>query len=225
MPEVQPATVMLVDDHEIVRDGLREVLERTGEFEVVGEASDGVEAVDVAVSQRPDVIVMDLIMPVKGGVDACREIMERVPETKVLVLTMSNEQDAVLESLAAGATGYLQKTHGRAVFLDTIRDVAAGEYRIPSDSLRRVLAGIRNAPPPVVQGPALEELSARERGMLSLFVQGRTYAEIAEIRGLQAVTVRNAIYGIQRKLEFSNKQELVVWAVRQGLLGDAPEVS
>ena len=224
MPDAQPTSVMLVDDHEIVRDGLREVLERTGEFQVVGEASDGAEALEVAVSQRPDVIVMDLIMPVKGGVDACREIMELLPGTKVLVLTMSNEQDAVVEALAAGATGFLQKTHGRATFLNTIRDVVAGEYRIPSDALRRVLAGIRHAPQPV-QGPELEELTARERELLSLFVQGRSYAEIAEIRGLQAVTVRNAIYGIQRKLEFSNKQELVVWAVRHGLLGEVPDPS
>ena len=178
-------------------------------------------AVAMAQSQRPDVIVMDLFMPVKNGFDACREILEHLPDAKVLVLTVSNEQDAVIQCIAAGATGFLQKTHGRETFLATIRDVAAGEYRIPGDALRRVLAGIRQTSRPT-HGPALDRITDRERKMLSLFVQGRSYAEIAAVRGLQPLTVRNAIYGIQRKLEFANKQELVVWAVRHGLLDDAP---
>lgn len=224
MSEARVASVVLVDDHEIVRDGLREVLERTGEFTVVGEASDGVEAVEVSAAHRPDVIVMDLIMPVKGGVDACREIIEQAPETRVLVLTMSNEQDAVVEALAAGAMGFLQKTHGRATFLDAVRDVAAGEYRIPGDVLRRVLSGIRNGPQPVA-GPELAELTNRDQEILTLFVRGRSYSEIAQERGLRPVTVRNAIYNIQRKLGLANKRELVVWGVRQGLLDEAADAS
>ncbi len=212
--------VMLVDDHEIVRDGLREALERSGEFAVVAEAADGETAVAMAQVQQPDVIVMDLFMPVKNGFDACREIMDCLPDAKVLVLTMSNEQDAVIQCIAAGAIGFLQKTHGRATFLNTIRDVAAGEYRIPSGALRRVLAGIRQAPQSL-QGPGIDEITPRERGMLALFVRGRSYAEIAAARGVQPLTTRNAIYGIQRKLEFANKQELVVWAVRHGLLDEA----
>ena len=219
MADAAAASVVLVDDHKIVRDGLREALESTGEFLVVGEASDGLEAVDVAVAHRPDVIVMDLFMPLKGGVDACREIMDQIPETRVLVLTMSNEQDAVVEALAAGAVGFLQKTHGRETFLDVIRDVVGGEYRIPGEALRRVLAGIRHAPQPE-DGPPLEDLTDREREMLTLFVRGRSYSDIAEARGLQPVTVRNAIYNIQRRLDFANKQELVVWGVRHGLLDD-----
>ena len=219
MSDSQPTRVMLVDDHEIVRDGLREALTRSGDFEVVAEAADGKAAVEMAQSQQPDVIVMDLFMPVKNGFDACREILEHLPDAKVLVLTVSNEQDAVIQCIAAGATGFLQKTHGRETFLATIRDVAAGEYRIPGDALRRVLAGIRQTSRPT-RGPDLEQITERERQMLSLFVQGRSYAEIAEARGLQPLTVRNAIYGIQRKLEFANKQELVVWAVQHGLLDD-----
>ena len=217
MSELQPTRVMLVDDHQIVRDGLRETLERSGEFEVVAEAADGETAVEMAQSQQPDVIVMDLFMPVKNGFDACREIMDEAPHAKVLVLTMSNEQDAVTQCIAAGAIGFLQKTHGREIFLNTIRDVAAGEYRIPSDALRRVLAGIRQAPQSV-QGHGIDEITVREREMLTMFVQGLSYVEIADARGLKPLTVRNAIYGIQRKLEFSNKQELVVWAVQHGLL-------
>ena len=220
MSDLQAIKVMLVDDHEIVRDGLREVLERSGGFQVVGEAADGETAVDVARICQPEVVVMDLFMPLKNGANACREIMEYVPEAKVLVLTMANEQDAVIQCISAGAIGFLQKTHGRETFLDTIRDVAAGEYRIPSDALRRVLTGIRQSPK-TAGGPGIEEITTREREMLTMFVQGRSYAEIANARGVQPLTVRNAVYGIQRKLGFANKQELVVWAVRHGLLEDS----
>ena len=97
--------VMLVDDHEIMRDGLREVLERSGDFEVVGEAGDGDSAVREAQNLKPDVIIMDVMMPLKDGIEACREITDVLPETKVLILTAASEEDAVVESFAAGATG------------------------------------------------------------------------------------------------------------------------
>ena len=106
-----------------------------------GQAADGQVAVEMASELHPDVVVMDLIMPVKNGIDSCREIMDELPGTRVLVLTMSTEQDAVVDSLAAGATGYLQKVCGRQEFLTAVRDVAAGQYRIPNDAMRRVLAG------------------------------------------------------------------------------------
>ena len=137
--------VMLVDDHEIMRDGLWEVLERSGDFEVVGQAGDGAAAVRVAQQLRPDVIIMDVIMPLKNGIDACREIMEMLPDTRVLILTASSGEDAFMESVAAGATGYLQKYSGKEKLLCTVRDVAEGEYRIPGDVIRRVFAGIRHA--------------------------------------------------------------------------------
>ena len=222
---VSPAVkVMLVDDHEIVREGLREVLESGGEFQVVGQAADGQLAVEMASELQPDVVVMDLIMPVKNGIDACREIMEELPSTRVLVLTMSTEQDAVVDSLAAGAMGYLQKVCGRQEFLSVMHDVAAGEYRIPSDAMRRVLAGIRSAPR-AAGGPTLGGITEREREMLALFARGRSYAEIGDARGIQPITVRNAIYIIQRKLGFSNKQELVFWAVQNGLVDAGSEAS
>ena len=214
--------VMLVDDHEIVREGLREVLEGAGNFEVVGQAADGQMAVEMASELQPDVVVMDLIMPVKNGIDACREIMDELPATRVLVLTMSTEQDAVVDSLAAGATGYLQKVCGRQEFLSAVRDVAAGEYRIPSDAMRRVLAGIRTAPRPS-GGSTVESITVRERELLALFARGRSYAEIGEARGIQPITARNAVYNIQRKLGFSNKQELVFWAVQNGLVDAGSE--
>ena len=211
--------VMLVDDHEIMRDGLREVLERSGDFEVVGQAGDGDAAVKIALNIKPDVIIMDVMMPLKDGIEACREITELLPETRVLILTASSEEDAVMEAVAAGATGYLQKYSGKEQLLRTVRDVANGEYRIPAEAIRRVFAGIRVASEQVAtQGPG--RLTAREREILTLFAQGLSYADIAEIRGNSPLTVRNAIYGIQNKLGIETKQELAVWAVRNGLLDD-----
>ena len=208
---------MLVDDHKIVLDGLREVLERSGEFEVVGQAGDGAEAVRVARQLKPDVIIMDVIMPVKNGIDACREISEILPDTKVLVLTASIEDDAVMEAVAAGATGYLQKFHGKDKLLQTVRDVAEGEYRIPAVVMKRVFDGIRHAEQQRKTWE-LGRLTAREQEILTLFAQGLSYSEIAGARGNQPVTIRNAIYGIQGKLEIETKRGMVIWAVRNGLL-------
>ena len=171
--------VMLVDDHEMMRDGLREALQRTGDYEVVGEAGDGVEAVWIAQSLRPDVIIMDVMMPLQNGIDACREIMEVLPETRVLMVTAATERDAVIEAVAAGATGYLEKYSGMAKLLRTVRDVAEGEHRIPGDVIRRVFAGFRTG----AQQPAheLNRLTAREREILTLFAQGLSYAAIAPL--------------------------------------------
>ena len=213
--------VILVDDHEIMRDGLREVLQRAGDFEVVGQAGDGAAAVRVAQSLKPDVIIMDVMMPLKNGIDACREIIEMLPGTKVLMLTAASEEDAVMEAVAAGATGYLQKYSGKDRLLNTVRDVAQGEYRLPADVIRRVFAGIRGTA--LESGHRSEGLTAREREILTLFAQGLSYAKIAETRGNRPVTVRNAIYGIQNKLGIETKQGLVVWAVRSGLLDHSPD--
>ena len=214
-------TVMLVDDHEIMRDGLREILERSDEFEVVGQAGDGVAAVRAAQTLRPDLIIMDVMMPLKSGIDACREITEMMPGTRVLMLTASAEEDAVIEAVAAGASGYLQKYSGKEKLLVTVRDVAEGEYRLPGEAIRRVFAGIRGT----ARGKMareLEKLTPREREVLTLFSRGLTYAEIAGARGNRPLTIRNAVYGIQDKLGIETKQELVVWAVRCGLLDDYP---
>ena len=211
--------VMLVDDHEIMRDGLREVLERSGDFEVVGEAGDGASAVRVAQELKPNVIIMDVMMPIKDGIEACREITDMLPETGVLILTASPEEDAVMEAVAAGATGYLQKYSGKEQLLRTVGEVAQGGYRMPADAVRRAFAGIRAAQGQVNM-PKTGRLTDRERDILTMFSQGLTYAEIAGARGNKWVTIRNAIYGIQNKLGIETKQGLVVWAVRNGLLDD-----
>ena len=209
--------VMIVDDHSIVRVGLKQVLEQSGEFEVVGEAADGEEAVRVAADVSPDVVVMDVIMPKKDGVEACREIMESVPETHVVMLTASTEVDAIVEAVAAGATGYLQKETDRERLLSTVRDAVSGELRVPVEIVRRAFEEIRGGGR---AGDAAARLTQGEREILVSVSQGMSYARIAEARGVKPVTVRNAIYGIQQKLGVGSMQELVLWSVRNGLLGD-----
>lgn len=212
--------VLIVDDHSVVRLGLTQALERTGEFEVVGQAADGEEAVRIAAEVSPDVVVMDVIMPRKDGVEACRELMEFAPETRVIMLTASTEEDAVVEAVAAGATGYLQKDTGLDRLLSAVRDVAMGQLRIPVEVVTRVFAEMRH-------GQAEEDaasragLTQREREILVSFASGASYAKIAQERGVKTVTIRNAVYRIQAKLRVETMQGLVRWAVRNGLVDDA----
>ena len=217
-----PTRVMLVDDHAIMRDLLRDALENTGEFQVVAQASDGEEALKVAAEAAPDVIVMDVIMPVMDGIESCRRIMELMPDIRVLILTASNEQDAIVSSIAAGATGYLQKYSGKEQLLTTLREVALGEFRIPGDAARRLARAVRSPSDSDGSG-RLATLTEREREILKLFAQGLSYQEIGEIRSNSALTVRNAVSGVQRKLGFKTRQQMVVWAVRVGLVdGGSP---
>ena len=209
--------VMIVDDHAIVREGLKDIMDRAGDFKVVAEAGDGASAVESAVGARPDVVVMNIDMPLKGGIDACREIKDLLPDTKVLMLTGSTDEDSVIRSVAAGATGYLQKYCSRDKFLSTLRDVADGEFRVPAETMRRVFSNVRHKSFEA-ESADLSELTQREREILALFAQGMSYAKIADAMGNRPLTIRNAIYAIQNKLRVKTKQELVVRAVRSGLL-------
>ena len=222
MSATTPTKIMLVDGHMIMREGLQEVLERTGEYEIVGHASDGEVAVEMAQSLSPDVIIMDILMPVKDGIEACREIKDALPATHVFILTASTEEDTVVQAVAAGATGYLQKFSGREKLISTVRDVSKGEFRMPGDVMRRVFQGIRSTSD-LITSPELDRLTPREQEILKFFARGLSYSEIAGFMGNRPLTIRNAVYAIQNKLGVKTKQELVVWAVRRGLLDDFPD--
>ena len=198
---------------------MRRVLENTGEFEIVGQASDGEEAVPLVLELRPEVVIMDIIMPGKDGVAACREIVESLPDTRVLMLTASTDDDRVVAAVAAGATGYVIKDAGLPELVEAVRDVAMGRVRIPLPVLRRVsaMASGQSERPATRDAPVLTE---RERSVLTMFAGGSSYAEIAEAQGNSPSTVRNVIYRIQDKVGATSRQGLVVWAVRNGLLED-----
>ena len=162
-----------------------------------------------------------MMMPNKDGVEACREIMELLPCTRVLMLTASSEMDAVIEAVAAGATGYLRKETGLEQLLSAVRDVVQGKLRVPVPVVRRVFAAIRDPGP--LDSAAAAGLTLRERETLIFFARGMPYAGIAEAMGIKPVTVRNTIYNIRDKLEVGSMQGLVLWAVRNGLLDDGTE--
>ena len=144
--------------------------------------------------------------PKKDGVEACREIMEFLPCTKVIMLTASTEADAVIEALAAGAAGYLQKVAGMDQLLSTVQGAAAGEMRLPTEVVRRVFDRIRSG----AKSKQVLDLTPREKEILVSFCRGMSYAAIAEAREVKVATIRNAIYTIQVKLGVSSKQEIVV---------------
>ena len=222
MSSADRTRVMVVDDHPIMRNGLRDALEASGRLEVVGMAGDGEEAVRTAGELAPQVIVMDVMMPRKDGIDACREIMELLPDTRVVMLTASTEMDAVIEAVAAGATGYLQKYALPGDLVETVLDVAGGRIRMPEEAMKEVFATIRRERQ-LAPKKAQDGLTALERETLTLFACGRSYTQIAEARGITKVTVRNTLYRIQDKLGIKTKQELVIWAVRNGLVEDEAE--
>ena len=211
--------VMVVDDHPIMRTALSDLLEESGRFVVVGQAGDGEEALRIAEELKPDVVVMDVIMPRKNGIDACQEIMELLPETRVIVLTAATEEDAVIDAVAAGATGYLQKYSRPEQLVEAVLDVAEGRLRVPDEAVKRVFAMLRGRRQLVSPQPT-DKLTALERETLTLFASGTPYAEVAGARGISVVTVRNTLYRIQDKLGIETKQELVIWAVRNGLVDD-----
>ena len=207
-----------MDDHPMMRRGLQEVLEDSGGFEIVGQAADGAEAVEMAGESRPDVIVMDVMMPGKNGVEACRDILDLLPDTKVVMLTASTEEDAVIEAIAAGATGFVQKYSGGEELVHALRKVAEGRLMVPEDAVIRVFKLLRGGAH-LTPGPKV--LTAREREVLTHFAQGKSYARIAEALGISTTTIKNTVYRIQDKLGVDSKQAVVVWAVRNGLLDDA----
>ena len=162
----------------------------------------------MATDVSPDVVVMDVMMSKKDGVEACREIMESAAETRVLMLAASSEEDAVAEAIAAGATVYLQKETDRERLLSAVRGVALGELHLPLEVVSKVFAGIRDAE----KGNAVEVagLTSRKLEILVSVARGMSYAQIAQARGVKPVTVRNAIYSIQQKLRIRMMQGLLV---------------
>ena len=211
--------VLLVDDHPDIREVLQVMLESSGQFEVVGQARDGEEAVRVAFQLLPDVVLMDVMMPKKDGVEACREIMDALPDTRVVMLTASPEEDAVIQAMAAGAACYLQKVTDLGRLVSTLKAAATGEARIPTSVVRRVFTKIQGE---LSSEGVHEELTLSEKEILASFSRGKSYRAIAESRGAEPGSIRDAIYSIEVKLGVGTKQQMVVWAVRSGLADSRP---
>ncbi len=205
-----PVRVLLVDDHPVVRDGLRGVLEGAGGFEVVGEAGDGRQALRMVGAARPDVVLMDLRMPVLDGVGATAALRAEHPEVPVLVLTTYDRDADIVRAIDAGATGYLLKDAPREELHRAVRAAARGETVLAPAVAARLVGRLR--------GPAAGELSAREREVLGHVARGRTNREIAAALVVSEATVKTHLLNAFAKLGVDDRTAAVVTALERGEL-------
>jgi DNA-binding NarL/FixJ family response regulator len=210
-----PVSVMLADDHAVVRDGLRALLEGGNDLQVVGVAGNGREAVAEALRLRPDIVIMDIAMSELDGVEATRRIVERCPETRVLILSMYLSAEHIYRALQAGAQGYVLKESAGEEVVEAIRAVRAGKrylsHRITETVIDDYLREGTNVSP-------LDSLSLRERDVLQMVVEGRTNAVIAQVLSLSPKTVETYRARIMKKLKVKDTVELVKFSMRHGLI-------
>jgi NarL family two-component system response regulator YdfI len=210
--------VLVVDDHMVVREGLRTILETAGDLEQVGEAADGAEAVRLVAELSPDVVLMDLRMPGVDGIEAIRQIKARHPEIEVVILTTYNDDAYIVRGLRAGARGYLLKDSGRDVLFESIRAAARGESLLQPEVVDRVVAHLAEP------GPSqAETLSGREQEVLTLLAEGAANKEIAARLHISERTVKAHVTGIFNKLGVNSRAEAVAVALRGGLLPQNPQ--
>ena len=219
-PEIALAEprVLLVDDHDLFRTGLRNLLSDEG-VDVVGEAQTGAEAIGLVRELAPDVVVMDLNMPGMGGVEATRQINVFAPLTRVLVLTISEQDADVLDAILAGASGYLLKDSSIQDLLQGIRSAAVGEALISPHIAAKVLQRVRaTSTSPEIADTIRSELSDREVQVLKLIANGTDNAQIAAELHISPKTVKNHISNILMKLQIDNRIQAAVYAVRSGIV-------
>jgi len=204
--------VLLADDHQIVRQGLRGILVAAG-HEVIGEASDGREALKLARTLNPDIAVLDLSMPLLNGLDAAREMRRLVPDIKIILLTMYTDKGYVLQALRAGARGYVLKTQAAEDLISAIREILRGETYLSPGLAASVVDAVLES-----TNEAADPLTARERQILQLVAEGNTTKEIARLLNVSFKTAESHRNHIMKKLDIHEVAGLVRYAIRQGLL-------
>ena len=218
--------ILVVDDHEVVRTGLRTVLESADGLEVVAEAATAIAAIEQAIAHTPDLVLMDVRLADDGGsagIDACRQIKSQLPDTHVLMFSSFTEREAVIASVLAGASGYITKNLERSQLIEAIRSVARGEGQLDSRVAGAVIGRLTELAGDASQSES--PLTAREREVLALIARGLTNREIASELVISEHTARNHVTSILNKLGFSRRAEAAAYAARLGLLNeDEPPV-
>lgn len=208
--------ILIVDDHEVVRLGLRALLDRQPGFTVVGEASTAREALQKALMHKPDVVVMDIRLPGRSGIEACQDIVQKLPGIKVIMLTSYAEDELLFDAITAGACGYVLKQIGSGELIRAIETVGRGEALLDPAVTQSVFDRVREAARRETAA-AFTDLTEQEVRVLALVAEGKTNREIAETLYLGEGTVRNYVSSILRKLALTNRAEAAAYAVQHNL--------
>jgi DNA-binding NarL/FixJ family response regulator len=215
---MKPIRILLVDDHTVVRKGLRLLLESHGDFKVVCDAADGREAIALAEQHRPDVVVMDVAMPILNGIEASRHICASLPETAIVILSMHSDEAYVLKALKAGARAYLLKDSAEHDLIAAVKAVSDGKaFFSPAISKMLVEDYVRQMQEQKIED-SFELLTTREREVLQLLAEGRSNKEAANILQLSLHTVETHRANIFQKLNLHNGAELILYAIRKGVI-------
>jgi two-component system, NarL family, response regulator DevR len=208
--------ILLVDDHEVVRLGLKALLDHHGQFEVVGEAATAKEALEQVARLHPDIVLMDIRLPGTSGIEACEEVVKQFPETRVVMLTSYAEDEMLFSAIRAGASGYILKQIGGEDLVRALEAVGRGEALLDPAVTQRVFQEVRRAVKEE-EASAFVNLSQQERHVLLLVSEGKTNREIAKALFLGEGTVRNYVSSILSKLGVSNRAEAAAYAVEHNL--------
>jgi DNA-binding NarL/FixJ family response regulator len=219
---VMKIRVLIVDDHAVVRQGLRMFIDMQKDMEVVGEGTNGIEAVELATRLNPDVILLDLIMPQMDGVEATRRILESTPHSRVLILTSFGEDDKVFPAIRAGAQGYLLKDIQPNELVKAVRETFQGKTQLHPDIAHRLMTAVSGSAPPQDEKQALplEELqilTEREREVLDWIAHGLSNREIAEKMVISEKTVKTHVSNLLDKLDLEDRTQAAIWALKHGL--------
>jgi DNA-binding NarL/FixJ family response regulator len=212
--------VLIVEDHKIMRDGIKALLDRSSEFTVVGDVETGTEAIQICTDLRPDIVLMDIGLPGLNGVDSTAELLRHCPATRVIMLSMYDDEDSVVSSIRAGARGYVVKQASSAELLDALRTVARGSSYLSPHVSERLLSRIRRGEVETMgRHPLLAQLTPREFQVLGLIIEGKASKEIAVILNLGVETVRSYRKTMMKKLNVNNVAGLIRVALAAGLAG------
>jgi DNA-binding NarL/FixJ family response regulator len=211
--------LLIVEDHQIMREGIRTLLERTGEVTVIGEAETGADAIRMCRELHPDLVLMDVGLPDLNGVETTRELLRQFPATGVVILSMYDDEDTVISSVRAGARGYVVKRASSAELLEALRVVARGGSYLSPDVSSRLLSRIREGEPDAVRQSTSARLTGRELQVLRLIVSGKSNKEVASTLDIGVETVRSYRKSLMKKLKVKNVAGLIQAAVASGLAG------
>ncbi len=212
MTETQPIRVLIVDDHEVVREGLRTLIGKQKTMSVVGEAATAKEAIETAARARPDVVIMDVRLPDASGIEACRSIRDARPATGVIMLTSYADDEALFASIVAGASGYLLKDAKGQTVLEAVAAVAQGRSLLDPSVTGKVLERVRKGPE---EDPGLASLTEQERKVLAHVAEGKTNREIGEIMFLSEKTVKNYVSRLLDKLGLARRAEAAAYMAKR----------